>query len=200
MNRRPGKQDGGRFPDNRPMTSRPLAELEAGLEEIRRSPTDDGSLRLIARRPAVDERELVETGQLDTTDGLVGDSWRTRGSSRRPDGSANPEAQVTLMNVRLATLLAGSPDAASISGDQLYVDLDLSMANLPAGARLAVGAAVLEVSAEPHTGCAKFSGRFGLDALRFVSTPEGRELRLRGMNTRVVSGGAIRVGDRIRKA
>jgi hypothetical protein len=182
------------------MTSRPLAELEAGLEEIRRSPTDDGSLRLIARRPAVDERELVETGQLDTTDGLVGDSWRTRGSSRRPDGSANPEAQVTLMNVRLATLLAGSPDAASISGDQLYVDLDLSMANLPAGARLAVGAAVLEVSAEPHTGCAKFSGRFGLDALRFVSTPEGRELRLRGMNTRVVSGGAIRVGDRIRKA
>jgi hypothetical protein len=183
-----------------PMTPRPLAELDAGLEDIRRSPIDDGSVRLITRRPAVDQREAVETGQLDTTDGLVGDTWRARGSSRRPDGSANPESQVTIMNARLATLLAGSPEAASIAGDQLYVDLDLSVTNLPAGTRLAIGEAVLEVSAAPHTGCAKFSGRFGVAALRFVSTPEGRELRLRGMNTRVVRGGAIRTGDRISKA
>jgi hypothetical protein len=182
------------------MTPRPLAELDAGLEEIRRSPTDDGALRLIARRPGVDERELIETGRLDTSDGLVGDTWRARGSSRRRDGSANPEAQITVMNARFATLLAGSLDAAAIAGDQLYVDLDLSVSNLPAGSRLAVGEALLEVSETPHTGCAKFSGRFGADALRFVSTPDGRELRLRGMNTRVIRGGAIRVGDPVRKA
>jgi MOSC domain-containing protein YiiM len=104
------------------------------------------------------------------------------------------------MNARVAALLAGPPDAWSAAGDQLYVDLDLGEANLPAGTRLAIGDAVLEVSAAPHTGCAKFSGRFGVDALRFVSTPEGRELRLRGMNTRVVRGGTIALGDVVTKA
>ena len=182
------------------MSARPLIELEAGLAEIRRSPADDGILRLIVRRPAVDERELVEAARLDTDQGLVGDSWRARGSKRTADGSADPEAQVTLMNARVATLLAGSPDDWSVAGDQLYVDLDLAESNLPIGTRLAIGDAVLEVSAAPHTGCAKFSGRFGVDALRFVSTPEGRELRLRGMNTRVVRGGTIALGDVVTKA
>jgi MOSC domain-containing protein len=186
--------------DTERMTDRPYAELEAGLEEIRRSPTDDGALRLIVRRPAVEQRELMEIAQLDTDQGLVGDSWRARGSKRTVDGSADPEAQLTLMNARVATLLAGSPDGWSAAGDQLYVDLDLSESNLPTGMLLVIGEAVLEVSATPHTGCAKFSGRFGLDALRFVSTPEGRELRLRGMNTRVVQSGAIRMGDPVRKA
>jgi hypothetical protein len=181
------------------MTPRPFAELEAGLEEIRRSPTDEGSLRLIVSRPAVDRRELVETAVLDTEQGLVGDSWLARGSRSTADGSADPETQVTLMNARVAALLAGSPDAWSAAGDQLYVDFDLAVLNLPAGTRLAIGDAVLEVSATPHTGCAKFSGRFGVDALRFVSTPEGRDLRLRGMNTRIVRGGTIRLGDRVSK-
>jgi hypothetical protein len=182
------------------MIARTLVELEAGLEQIRRSPSDDGTLRLIVRRPAVDRRELLETAQLDTDQGLVGDSWQARGSSATADGSSDPEAQVTLMNVRVATLLAGSPDAGSAAGDQLYVDFDLAEANLPAGTRLTVGDAVLEVSAKPHTGCAKFSSRFGHDALRFVSTREGRELRLRGLNARVVRGGTIGLGDRISKA
>ena len=182
------------------MTERSLVELEAGLGDIRRSPADNGNLRLIVRRPAVDRRELLETAQLDTEQGLVGDSWRARGSKRTADGSADPEAQITLMNSRVAALLAGSSDGWSAAGDQLYVDLDLAESNLPAGMRLALGDAVLEVSAVPHTGCAKFSGRFGLDALRFVSTREGRELRLRGLNARVVQGGTIRLGDLISKA
>jgi hypothetical protein len=182
------------------MTARTLVELVAGLEEIRRSPADHGNLRLIVCRPAVDERELMEAAQLDTKQGLVGDTWRVRGSKRMADGSSDPEAQVTLMNARVATLVAGSHDAWSAAGDQLYVDLDLAESNLPAGMRLTVGDAVLEVSAVPHTACAKFSTRFGVDALRFVSTPEGRELRLRGLNAKVVRGGAIRPGDRISKA
>lgn len=182
------------------MTARPLVELQAGLEEIRRSPADHGDLQLIVRRPLIDEREVMEAVELDTEWGLVGDSWRSRGSKRIADGSADPEAQVTLMNARVATLLAGSHEAWATAGDQLYVDLDLSESNLPAGTRLTVGNAMLEVSAVPHTGCAKFSTRFGVDALRFVSTPEGRELRLRGLNAKVVRGGTIRVGDRISKA
>jgi hypothetical protein len=182
------------------MTARPYVELEAGLVDVRRSPADDGTVRLIVRRPAVDARELLASAELDLEQGLVGDSWRARGSKGTADGSADPEAQVTLMNARVATLLAGSSDAWSAAGDQLYVDLDLSESNLPPGTRLSLGAAVLEVSAMPHTGCAKFSGRFGLDALRFVSTPEGRAMRLRGMNARVVHGGTFRLGDRISKA
>ena len=187
-------------PDTWGMTGRTLVELEAGLDAIRRSPADGGTLQLTVRRPAVDRRELMEAAELDTEQGLAGDTWRIRGSKRSADGSADPEAQVTLMNARVAALLAGSHDAWSAAGDQLYVDLDLAESNLPAGTRLAIGDALLEVSAVPHTGCAKFSGRFGVDALRFVSTPEGRELRLRGLNAKVVRGGIIRLGDRIDKA
>lgn len=182
------------------MFARSFVDLEAGLEEIRRSPADGGPLRLIVRRPAVEQRELLDVAELDTERGLVGDSWLARGSKHTADGSASPDAQVTLMNARVATLLAGSPDAWSAAGDQLYIDLDLAESNLPAGTRLAIGNAVLEVSATPHTGCAKFGARFGIDALRFVSTAEGRGLRLRGMNTTVIQGGTIRVGDRISKA
>lgn len=181
------------------MSARPLVELQAGLAEIRRSPADDGTVRLIVRRPDVGVRELVESAELDAELGLVGDTWQVRGSKVTADGSADPEAQVTLMNARVAAVLAGSPDAWAAAGDQLFVDLDLAESNLPVGTRLAVGEAVIEVSATPHTGCAKFSGRFGADALRFVSTPEGREQRLRGINARIVTGGTVRLGDRVAK-
>ncbi len=174
--------------------------LDAGLDHIRRSPATNGTLELIVRRPAVDEREILAEGQLDSTVGLVGDTWAERGSTKTPDGRAHPGRQLTLMNARLAALLAGdNRDRWAQAGDQLYVDLDLSETNLPAGTRLAVGDAVIKVTGEPHTGCAKFSARFGPDALRFVNSAVGRELRLRGINARVLSAGTIRVGDRIRK-
>ena len=174
-------------------------ELTSGLDEIRRSPADVGRLELVVRRPAEGEREVLAEGVLDLEEGLVGDSWRRRGSSRTPDGSPNPLAQVTVMNVRTIALVAGDPERWPLAGDQLYVDLDLSLENLPAGTRLAVGEAVVEVTADPHTGCAKFSARFGSDALRFVNSPDGRELRLRGLNARVVQAGTVRAGDTVRK-
>lgn len=182
------------------MNARTLAELEAGQPDLRRSPVDMGRVESIARRPAAGEREVLSEATLDIDLGLVGDIWSTRGSKRMPDGSPDPEAQVTLMNSRVAALLAGGPDGWAIAGDQLYVDLDLSVENLPPGTRLRMGTAVVEVSAIPHTGCVQFSARFGADALRFVSTPSGRELRLRGVNTRIVETGIVRTGDTIRKA
>ena len=121
------------------------------------------------------------------------------GEQPQPDGSANPDAQLTLMNARAAAVITGSPERWPLAGDQLYVDLDLSIENLPAGTQLAVGDAVVEVTAEPHTGCAKFSARFGTEALKFVNKSPGRELRLRGVNTRVVTPGAVRAGDAISK-
>jgi MOSC domain-containing protein YiiM len=107
--------------------------------------------------------------------------------------------QVTLMNSRAALLIAHDPSRRVLAGDQLYVDLDLSTANLPPGTRLMLGSAVLEVSDQPHTGCAKFAARFGKDALRFVNSRVGRELRLRGVNARVVVSGTVCAGDTIRK-
>ena len=170
-------------------------QLEAGLAHIRQSPADGGSLLMIVRRPGTDEREVVEEGALDVDIGLVGDNWKARGSPRTPDGKANPEAQITMMNSRLLELLAQSEERWPMAGDQLAIDMDLSVDNLPPGTRLSIGSAVVEISAKPHTGCEKFEDRFGRDALRFISTPLGRGLRLRGVNTRVVQSGTIRVGD-----
>ena len=174
-------------------------ELVAGLDEIRRSPADDGVVELIVRRPAENEREVLAEGELDVAEGLVGDMWRRRGSRSTPDGSANPLAQLTLQNARLAALVAGERERWPLAGDQLYIDLDFSLDNLPPGTRLAVGSAEIEITPHPHTGCAKFSARFGSDALRFVNSPTGRALRLRGVNARVVEGGTVRRGDVVHK-
>ncbi|MCX7621236.1 MAG: hypothetical protein N2037_10385 [Acidimicrobiales bacterium] len=179
---------------------RTTEQLQAGLDHVRASPPDGGIVELIVRRPAVDQREVLAAGELDPAVGLVGDTWRERGSKRTADGSAHPDCQVTLINSRLAALVAGEDrNRWALAGDQLYVDLDLSEGNLPAGTRLAIGHAVLEVSGLPHTGCAKFSSRFGLDALRFVNSDLGRQLRLRGINARVVTAGTVRVGDAVIK-
>ncbi|MFL6335939.1 MAG: MOSC domain-containing protein [Pyrinomonadaceae bacterium] len=175
------------------------AELEAGLAEIRRSPRDAGLLELIVRRPRVDEREVLAEGELDPSDGLVGDSWKERGSSRTPDGSAHPEMQLNIMNARVIALVAQERERWRLAGDQLYLDLDLSGENLPAGTRLALGEALIEVTAQPHTGCKKFVARFGVEAMKFVNSSVGRELHLRGINARVIRGGAIRIGDVARK-
>lgn len=175
------------------------AELEAGLEEIRRAPKDEGTLELIVRRPRVDEREVLEEAELDLVRGLVGDSWRERGSSRTPDGSAHPDMQINVINARSVALVAQARERWPLAGDQLYIDMDLSGENLPAGTRLAIGEAVIEVTAQPHTGCKKFVARFGAEAMKFVNSGVGRELNLRGINARVVRGGVIRVGDVARK-
>ena len=172
-----------------------MEELDAGLGHFRESPADGGPLQMIVRRPDVDAREVIAEGELDGAVGLVGDSWKDRGSTVTPTGGPNLAAQVTIINSRLLALLAQSEERWPLAGDQLVIDIDMSEDNLPAGARLAIGSAVIEISKEPHTGCRKFAERFGHDALRFISTPMGRRMRMRGINTRVVQSGTIRVGD-----
>jgi MOSC domain-containing protein YiiM len=172
--------------------------LEAGLDEVRQSPRDEGRVELIVCRPAENERDILDEALLDGEQGLHGDTWRARTHSPA-DAAERVDRQLTLMNARAAALVAGDPDRRPLAGDQLYVDLDISIDNLPAGTRLQVGSAVVEVSEKPHTGCKKFAARFGEDALRFVNSPVGKAMRLRGLNARVLTAGTVRAGDVIRK-
>lgn len=172
-----------------------MPELEAGLEHIRQSPKTAGRLELIVRRPQVEEREVLAKGELNLEDGLVGDNWKTRGSLLMADGSAHPDMQLNIMNARVIALLAQDTERWQWAGDQLFLDLDLGADNLPPGTRLALGGAVIEITDQPHNGCKKFSARFGVDAMKFVNSPLGKQLHLRGVNARVVQPGPIRVGD-----
>jgi hypothetical protein len=181
------------------ISHRTTAELEAALVEVRQAPADDGTVDLIVGRPATGERAVLDEGVLDLAEGLVGDNWRERGSRHTPDGAAEPDRQLNVINARLSRLVAVDPERRALAGDQLHLDLDLSIANLPPGTRLALGSAVIEVTEPPHLGCAKFVERFGREAMRFVNSPLGRELRLRGMNAKVVVTGTVRPGDTVTK-
>jgi MOSC domain-containing protein YiiM len=176
-----------------------MEELEAGLASLTPSPKDNGTLDLIVRRPQSGVREVLTEGQLDVTEGLVGDNWKTRGSSLTADGLAHPEMQLNIMNSRVIDLIAQEKERWQLAGDQLFLDLDLSLQNLPPGTRLALGSAVVEITPVPHTGCKKFVARFGSDAMKFVNAPANKALRLRGINARVVQPGVIRIGDRATK-
>ena len=176
-----------------------MEELEAALDHLKQAPKDEGIVQLIVRRPQVDEREVLDEAELDPVGGLIGDNWVTRGSKRTPDGSPHPEMQINIMNARVTALVAQEKERWPLAGDQLYIDMDLSKDNLPAGSRIMVGSAVLEVSPLPHTGCHKFVARFGADAMKFVNSPEGKELCLRGINAKVVQAGVIKVGHSARK-
>jgi len=171
-------------------------ELHKRLNDLGQSPKDNGLLRMIVCRPAEGERRVKEFAELDVMDGLVGDNWKARGSDKTDDGSAHREMQITIMNSRVIDAVAQERDRWALAGDQLYIDLDLSIENLPPGQRIALGTAVIEVTDVPHTGCQKFTERFGHDAIRLVNSPEGRQQRRRGMYVKVIQPGVIRVGDR----
>jgi len=170
-----------------------MVELESNLELISQSPKDGGRLELIVRRPAVDVREVLAEGTLDLSLGLVGDSWSFRNAPAAP----HPDMQLTLMNTRVIGLLAQTRARWPLAGDQLFVDLDLGAANLPPSTRLKIGTSIIEVTAKPHLGCAKFAERFGQDAYLFVNSQDHKDLHLRGVNARVVQPGLIKTGDSI---
>jgi MOSC domain-containing protein YiiM len=167
-------------------------KLELGVEQILAAPSDVGTLKLIVVRPDVDQRETPAEGHLDTEQGLVGDNWPTR-------GKADPDRQLTIMNARVTGLVAQTRDRWPLAGDQLYLDMDLSIDNLPPGTQLAFGDAIIEVTEPPHTGCKKFAARFGMDAVVFVNSGRGRKLNFRGINAKIIQSGDIKVGDVARK-
>jgi hypothetical protein len=174
-------------------------ELETTLAALGASPHNNGTVEMIVARPDNGERTVLPRAEFSTVDGLIGDNWRARGSRHTDDGSAHPEMQIAIMNSRTIQAIAQDRSSWPRAGDQLFLDLDLTAENLPPGQRLALGTAVLEITSVPHNGCQKFTERFGGDATRFVNSREGRQLRRRGVNAKVVQPGTIRVGDRVTK-
>jgi hypothetical protein len=174
-------------------------QLQDRLGHVSDAPSDHGTLEMIVVRPDVGERVVLDEAALDPDHGVVGDSWKDRGSGRTEDGSAHPDMQLNVISSRVLDLIAGGRVRWQLAGDQLCIDFDLSEDNLPPWTRLAIGDAVIEVTDQPHTGCGKFSSRYGADALRWVNSPHGKAMRLRGVNARVVQAGTIRTGDTVTK-
>lgn len=172
-----------------------ITERVAGLPA---APTDNGSVQALFIRPDTDQREVVDTLHAIAGKGIVGDNYIARGDSRTADGQSNPEKQIAVMNASILDVLAdGDGDLWKLAGDQILVDFDLSTRNVPAGTRLSIGSTVLEVSNEPHNGCAKFAERYGMAAGRFVNSDKVE--RYRGINVMVVQDGDVTVGDSITK-
>lgn len=174
-------------------------EIEQRYTQLEPSPKEQGTVEMIVRRPDTLQREVVEQAEINTEKGMIGDNWYTRGSRHTDDGSAHPDMQMAIMNSRIIDVIAQERDNWAPAGDQLFVDFDLSEANLPIGQRFAIGDVVLEVSPFPHKGCKKFKERYGLGASRFINDLAYEHLRLRGINVRVIQGGVIKTGDTIRK-
>ena len=174
-------------------------QIEQGLDFVLQSPKDNAVIKLIVRRPKIGEREVLEKGEIDLEVGLVGDCWKTRGSSRTTDGFGHPDMQLNLMNTRIIDLIAQDKERWKLAGDQFFVDLDLSEENIPPGTRLSIGTATIERTEIPHLGCKKFIDRFGKDAMRFVNSDMGKSLNLRGINAKVIKPGTVKRGDVIVK-
>jgi MOSC domain len=176
-----------------------LDELRQGLGEIAQSPKDRGTLKAIVIRPETDARVSLQQCELSAGSGVHGDNWAKGCWMSLPDGRPHPDVQVAIMNARTIALIAQDEARWPLAGDNLFVDIDLSADTLPAGTRLSVGSALLEITEVPHKGCKKFAERFGVDATRFVNSRDGLRMHLRGIYARIVEPGVVAVGDTVAK-
>lgn len=176
-----------------------LTEIETRLNWVMSAPTDTGHVSALVVRPVKNQREPLDKVMFSPQLGVNGDNWSTNCWKKLPDGKSDPEVQVAIMNARMIEVLTQDKALWPLAGDQLFVDFDLSVANLRAGDHLQVGAAVLQITAEPHRGCGKFKQRFGEDALAFVNSERGDAHRLRGVYAKIISAGEVCVNDAISK-
>jgi hypothetical protein len=179
---------------------RTRAEIEAGIGPVLQSPAEGAAVEALFSRPAPGKRLDLPALEVSVSGGIAGDHWSLGCWKTLPDGSPDPDVQVSLMNRRMLHLIAGARDNWARAGNNIIVDMDLSIDNLPIGQRLRVGTAELEIGPVANTGCDFFIERYGRDACVFVNTGIAKQKRLRGVYARVVKDGQIRIGDIIRKA
>lgn len=174
-----------------------LMEKLPGL--LAAAPKDEGRLDLIVMRPDAEARVLPERIEVTAGDGLPGDHWKHGAGNMREDGTADPDAQICIMMSGCIEAIAGPRENWAPAGDNFFLDMDLTPANMPPGTRFSIGTAEFVVTARPHNGCQKFIDRYGRDACLFVNTGAGKDLRLRGIYARVTKDGTVGLGDRVRK-
>lgn len=175
------------------------AELAAALPGILNAPRDGGVVRLLCARPKPNARTFPEVLTLTRAAGVGGDFEMSRPWLELPDGRPDPQIQVSIMPWRVLDLCWRDRARVAHPGDNIALDMDLSVEALPVGSLLAAGTAVLRVSAEPNDGCVKWKVRCGRDAFDWVTTPEALALRLRGLFCSVEQDGALRLGDRVHR-
>ena len=172
-----------------PARFKTLDELEKQLMALPEAPAERGSVVMLIRKVEGGLRETLDQVILMPDKGIPGDAW---GRQPKPD----MEAQLTVMQKEVAELIANN-QPLTLFGDNIIVELDLSARNLPPGSLVKIGSATLEITPLAHNGCQKFRGRFGDDALKFVSMKPLRHRNLRGIYMRVIEGGEVRPGDPI---
>ena len=177
------------------LTTDELTERVAALDV---PPMDNGTITALVLRPEVNERKVVQSIRVKPNEGIEGDNYVARGSSKTPDGGPHPEAQICMMRSDVLNVFSDGDEAKwPLAGDQMLVDFDLSTDNLPTGTELGIGSATFRVVAKPHNGCQKFSERYGLDARRFANSDP--VARYRGIYIIVLTEGEVSVGDTIAK-
>lgn len=173
--------------------------LEDRYQALPDFPKTKGTVQQLGFRPEPGVHVAADLIELSPAGGVHGDRWARGSWVQLPDGSPDPRVQVAVTNSHILSMIAGSLKAARECGDNLFVDLDLSEANLPVGARIQVGEAVLEVSDIINDACGKFIQRFGQEAFDWIRDPANAPLRLRGLFCKVIQAGEIRIGDTVKK-
>lgn len=175
--------------------ARSFSELDDGRSRLPPSPRDRGRVEQVCVRPALDERFFPEELHLCPRRGAIGDRWEHRTWMYLPDGRPDPRVQLAIAHAPTIAWVHALSGNAHHPGDTLLVDLDLHANNLPAGSRLRVGTAVIEISDVENDGCAKFAARHGSEIRAWMAAPENRTRRLRGVFARVLQEGVVRAGD-----
>jgi hypothetical protein len=173
-----------------------IAELD-GLcaTALSAAPRDSGRIVQLCVRPDVNKRAFPEVLELCPRRGAIGDRWEWRTWMHLPDGSPDPRVQLALMDHRILAFLQDLTGCSHHPGDTCLLDLDLHADRLPAGSRLQIGSAVLEISDVENDACGKFATHYGAEVFSWIRAPANRARRLRGAFARVVQGGLVRNGD-----
>lgn len=181
------------------MTHVTTAIIEKQLPYVEASPKDNGVIKLIVVRPKTNKRQILDSCFISYEKGMEGDNWTLGCWKTTEDGSPHPDVQIAITNYRIHEIFSNLDKDRALAGDNLFVDLDLSERNLKAGDRLALGSAIIKITSVPHNGCGKFKERFGIDALKFVNSPIGKQMHLRGIYAKVIQNGIVSVNDTIKK-